>query len=213
VIRQESTWNKETGQLTSFTEYVDGRLLLKRYYDEHGSICRFERNGLSGDTKWVETNEDGWTLISYKDTLGGLIEKKQVNEGKLDVQIDVLVNVKTEFKSEFKSIIYDFDVIDNVDELIENKNEFYYEFTLKLFDEDDNRILYVKAVKEPKMVKFILYKYDEDISQHIKSSFDGNGYKITSSKHYKTTVDKSKFIKNAKLLHYLDEYNIVIPND
>lgn len=215
MYKQESTYDKETFKLTSFTEYLDGSLLVKHYYNEDGDVCRFERKGYSGETKWSEPINDSLyykKVIFYKDSLGGFIEEKPVKEGYINVHINVMVS-KT--PTSFESIYND---LSTVDDIIEKYPISHYELTITLFtDENMNkRLLLIRAIKESINDKFRLFEYVENIKHDgnpIDSIFKNKEYKISDSIRFKTTVNKELFIQNASLLHYLDEYNIELPND
>jgi hypothetical protein len=86
MIRQESTYNKETGLLTSFTEYINGEMQYHHVYDEYQRLIEFKDNIYNNIRKYNEAGE----MIDFQDSLGGFFKLIDTPKNRLEVNCTAL---------------------------------------------------------------------------------------------------------------------------
>lgn len=149
MIKQESTYNKETGQLTSFTEYLNGELQYYHVYDDKERIIEYKDNIYSFTRKLNENGE----ILEYQDTLGGFEKLFDTNKKRLHVEC-------SPYFGTFSNSIYLHKALH--DNLTHYSGTKFHKLEISLKDNLNRHLLSVIAYKPQGFSDFYLSNYIEN---------------------------------------------------
>jgi hypothetical protein len=214
MIRHESTYNKQTGLLTSFTEYLNGKLNYHQIYDDKQRVIEHKDNVYTLKRK---LNENG-DIIQYQDTLGSFINIIESRTKKVEITCIALFGTFSNSIPLLKAL-RDYKLDDGA-------GTKHHKLTIRIKDNLGRLLLETTSYKPNHSNDFFLSQYIENhfyddyttqinLTTYPKKLPNLDSYTcyhrltpLDYSKPSQTNIDLKEFVKKANFLDLLKNYGV-----